>query len=157
MATSMVKRNNGNQPMTFENVVDNVFRNSLSRFFDDDFWGIDRNFSRRQVPVNMRETENSYELEVIAPGRKKEDFKINLDGNMLTISFEHSTEKKQEGKENSWVRNEYSYESFSRSFTLDDTVSADKIEAKYADGVLRLSLPKNEKAKSKATRLIEVK
>ncbi|HKO79260.1 MAG TPA: Hsp20/alpha crystallin family protein, partial [Chitinophagaceae bacterium] len=84
------------------------------------------------------------------------DFKIGIEDNLLTISFEHKEEnREQTGKEN-WVRNEYLQSSFTRSFTLDETVDANKINATYKDGILHLVLPKNEKSK-KLSRTVEIK
>ena len=154
--TNIIKRNNGNMPMPFGGLVDDVFRNSLSRFFDDDFWGFDGLLTPKQVPVNVRETEKSYEMEVVAPGLRKEDFNVNISDNILTVSFEHKEEKKEENKDEGYLRNEYRMQSFSRSFTLDDTVDADNITARYADGILHLSLPKKEGAQ-KITKSIDIK
>ncbi|MDF2381178.1 Hsp20/alpha crystallin family protein [Nostoc ellipsosporum NOK] len=152
MTTNLVKRNNAGP--SFSNVVDHVFRSSLNRFFDDESWGIDKT-SLKNVPVNIRETDRSYELELMAPGCSKEDFKINLQGNLLTISFEHSDEKKEKDQQGNWVRQEYQHQSFTRSFTLDDSVDAENIGARYENGVLQLSLPKTERA-ARTNRNIEI-
>ncbi|MGZ6523404.1 MAG: Hsp20/alpha crystallin family protein, partial [Bacteroidia bacterium] len=108
------------------------------------------------VPVNVRETDQQYEMDVIAPGCRKEDFNINISDNLLTISFVHKEQNSEQNENAGWVRNEYVQRSFSRSFTLDDTVDVDKISATYTDGVLHLSLAKNENAK-KLSRNIEIK
>jgi len=146
---NIIRKENANQPATFGSVVDQIFQNNLSRFFDDDFWGSGGPNSRNQVPVNVRETDKTYEMEVIAPGLTKQDFKISLSGDMLTVSFDHKEEKQQE-KDGSWIRNEYKRRSFSRSFNLGDNVDASKATAKYEDGVLRLSLPKKENAQPRS-------
>ncbi len=93
---NIMKRNKGNGSavasrslMPFGGLVDSVFGNTLSRFFDDDFWGFNGLVSSSEVPVNIRETDKSYEMEVAAPGLKKEDFNVNISNNMLTVSFEH--------------------------------------------------------------------
>lgn len=158
---NIMKRNAGNSNlattgtlMPFGGLVDNILQNSLNRFFDDDFWGFNGVSSR--VPVNIRETDKSYELEVMAPGLKKEDFSVSMDNNMLTISFNHKEEDKEENKQDGYLRREYRMQSFSRSFTLDDTINVDKITAQYNDGVLHVSLPKKEGAQ-KITKNIEVK
>lgn len=105
-----------------------------------------RVFSALTVPaVNVTEDKDSYRLSLAAPGMKKEDFKINLEGNMLTISAE--TEGEKEEKNGKYSRQEYNYSSFSRSFQLPEMISKDKIEAHYEEGVLKLKLPKNEEAK----------
>jgi HSP20 family protein len=98
--------------------------------------------------VNVTEVNDQYNIAVAAPGMKKEDFKINIEGNMLTISAEK--EEKKEEKDKQYNRREYNYSSFSRSFTLPEDVKRDKIEAKYEDGVLNLLLPKSETAKVSA-------
>ena len=108
------------------------------------------------VPVNVRETEQHYEMDVVAPGCSKEDFRINVENGLLTISYTQSSEQEQQDQQAGWVRNEFLQRSFSRSFTLDDTIDMDNINASYTDGVLRLTVPKNEKAK-KLSRSIEVR
>ena len=95
--------------------------------------------------VNILENKNDYNVSLAVPGMKKEDFNINVDGNMLTISCEK--EENIEEKADQFTRKEYNYSSFSRSFTLPEEVNKEKIEAKYEDGVLKLILPKREEAK----------
>lgn len=105
--------------------------------------------------VNVKETDNEYELEVAVPGMKREDFKVNLENNMLTVSAECKDE--HEDKNRNYSRKEFSYSSFSRSFALpDNSVEEDKIEAKYIDGVLKIYLPKAETAKPKPLKQIEI-
>lgn len=106
--------------------------------------------------VNITDTRDEYQLSLAAPGLKKEDFKIDVEGNMLTISSEK--EESKEDKDGGLTRSEYNYSSFSRSFTLPEDVNREKIEAVYKDGVLKLSLPKREEAKrTTATKYIAVK
>lgn len=106
--------------------------------------------------VNIVENKDDYSVTLAAPGMKKEDFKIEVDGNMLTISSEK--EESSEEKETKYTRKEYSYSSFSRSFTLPNEVNKDQITAGYKDGVLTLSLPKKEEAKkASASKQIAVK
>ena len=95
--------------------------------------------------VNISENENAYELEFNAPGRKKDDFKITFDQSILTIAFEKKEEKKDEAKK--FIKREFSTQSFKRSFTLDEKINSDGIEAKYEDGILTLTLPKVEEVK----------
>ncbi|HEV2831196.1 MAG TPA: Hsp20/alpha crystallin family protein, partial [Hanamia sp.] len=95
-------------------------------------------------------------VEVAAPGMSKKDFKVELDGNTLTISSEKSREEENKEDER-YSRKEFSYQSFQRTFTLQkDVVDIDKIEAKYENGLLYLVIPKKEEAKQKAPRLIEI-
>jgi HSP20 family protein len=105
--------------------------------------------------VNITENKNDYQVSVAVPGMKKDDFIIDVDGNMLTISCEK--EESKEEKDKKFTRKEYNYSSFSRSFNLPDEVSQDKIEAKYEDGVLRLTLPRKEEAKKPSAKQIAVK
>ena len=132
--------------------------------FDDFFgrelfnWGLS-NYSdtNTTIPaVNVKETNDNFEVEVAAPGMQKNDFKVELDGNMLTISSEKSDQRESKEDER-YTSREFSYQSFQRSFDLQkDVVDIDKIEAKYQDGVLHLQIPKKETAKQKAPRLIEI-
>lgn len=157
MNTLMKRANPGsNVPSTgFSAMVDKIFQENLSRFFDDGYLGLGGMNRESNVPVNIRQTGKTYELEVIAPGLRKEDFKINLNGDLLTVGFEHREENNQGGKEEGWLRKEYKMRSFSRSFNLDDTIDVNKIAAKYSDGILQLSLPIKEGAKPE-TRTIEI-
>ncbi|PKP48118.1 MAG: heat-shock protein Hsp20 [Bacteroidetes bacterium HGW-Bacteroidetes-11] len=104
--------------------------------------------------VNIVEGKNDFRIEVAAPGLQKDDFKINLDNNVLTISSEK--EEKQEEKDERYMRREFSYTSFRRSFSLPQTVEADKISANHNNGVLSISIPKKEEAKVKPAKQIEI-
>jgi HSP20 family protein len=105
----------------------------------------EKEFGQNFPAVNINETTRDFNLEFAAPGFKKEDFKINLDENVLTISGEKEEEKNQENKR--FTRKEYSFNSFSRSFTLPETVNGENIDAKYNNGILKLSIPKKEDTK----------
>ena len=106
--------------------------------------------------VNITENAEAYNVALAAPGLKKDDFKIDVEGAMLTISCEK--EDSSEEKDERYTRKEYSYSSFSRSFNLPDEVNSEKIDATYHDGVLKLILPKKEEAKKiAATKHIAVK
>jgi HSP20 family protein len=149
MTNAMQKRNSAANP-SLGSVVDNIFNNSLRRFFDENFWDMNVTAAGGSVPVNVREKGNQYEVDVIAPGCRKEDFKLQVLNGQLSISFNHDEEGNQKDEQAGWVRNEYVQRSFTRSFSLDDTVDTEKISAHYTDGVLRIVLPKNEKAKPKS-------
>lgn len=95
--------------------------------------------------VNISETKDEFKVALAAPGMKKDDFSIDMEGNMLTISCEKEDNKEE--KDHRFNRKEYSYSSFSRSFTLPDEINKEKIEARYEEGVLKLVLPKKEEAK----------
>lgn len=95
--------------------------------------------------VNITETKDDYMISLAAPGMKKSDFNVDIEGNMVTISSEK--EEKKEEKDEKHTRKEYNYSSFARSFTLPEDVNKEKIVALYEDGVLKLQLPKKEEAK----------
>jgi len=97
------------------------------------------------VPVNIRENEKAFLIEVVAPGMEKGDFKVNVDNNILTISAEKKTETSEDGER--MVRREFTYKSFARTFTLDETIQSDDILARYENGVLKVELPKKEEQK----------
>jgi HSP20 family protein len=118
------------------------FLNDLPKSFKDDFAGNATPF----VPVNIMETKNAFQLEVVAPGLDKNDFNVSVEKNILTVSGEKKNEVKDENDKQ--VRKEYHFRSFKRSFTLDETINAEKIEATYTNGVLTLNLPKKEEVKT---------
>lgn len=120
---------------------------NLGLLFDELFsgfptaWG--RDVQNTIVPaVNIYETNDAYHVELNAPGRDKEDFKVNLEKGLLTISYEKKAEA--ENKDYKTVRKEFTYSSFKRSFTVDDKINTAGIQAKYENGVLKLFLPKKE-------------
>lgn len=135
--------------------LETFFPTQLNRVFGDDFWGLDTPAVSTANPVNIRETAAGYELELVAPGLKKEDFHIDVEVNTLTVSFEHKDEQKKEDQDGKVLRREYPRQSFSRSFGLDDKVDASGISARYTDGILHLSVPKKPEAQH-LTRVIDV-
>lgn len=98
--------------------------------------------TRSGVPANIFETENAYHLELNVPGRNKEDFNVSVDKNLLTITYENKEEK--EVKDQKFVRREFRFENFTRSFSIDENINAENIEAKYENGLLKFTLPKAE-------------
>ena len=104
--------------------------------------------------VNIKENDSSYGIEFAVPGMKKEDFKINLENNTLTISSEKE-ETKEEANEK-YTRKEFSVRSFSRSFTLPKTVEAENISAAYTDGVLTINIPKKMEDNTKLSKEIAI-
>jgi len=135
----------------------------FSSLFDDFFgresfntpWNNLRSTGNTVPSTNIRETADSYEVEVAAPGLKKEDFKVELEGNTLTISCDQ--EQSEEKNEDGYSRREFSYQSFSRSFELpNDVVDDDKITAQYEDGILKLGIPKREEAKTRTPKRINI-
>jgi HSP20 family protein len=157
---TIVKRGNGQsitmpERSTFTGLIDRWFQDNLNNFFnDDDSWGFTGLQQTTGIPVNVRETDKNYELDLVAPGLKKEDFQLNVSDDMLTVSFERRD--KQENRDQDWSRREYKIQSFTRSFNLDDTVDANNISAEYHQGILHLILPKKEGAQ-KISRQVEVK
>jgi HSP20 family protein len=147
---SIIKRNNSFPAMN--SIFDDLFNRDLIN------WGLVNNSATNTTlpSVNIRENNDNFVVEMAAPGMTKEDFKIELDGNLLTISSEK--EDRNEMKEGEkYTRQEFSYQSFQRSFQLPkDVVDADKIQAKYENGVLNLVIPKKEHAKQKPPRMIEI-
>jgi len=118
-------------------------------FNDAKFFGrnwLEREFGQSFPAVNIHETSREFNLEFAAPGFKKEDFKVNVDDNVLTIHAEKQEEKNDETKR--YSRREFSYNSFSRSFTLPANSNSEKINATYTDGILKLSVPKLEETKA---------
>lgn len=112
----------------------------------DDFWNTDKFFSDRFATkdlfsaVNVKDRENTYEIELTAPGLKKEDFKIHVENGVLSISCE--TKKEEEEKNEKFTRKEFSYSAFSRSFSVPENVADEDVEARYENGLLRLTLKK---------------
>jgi HSP20 family protein len=123
----------------------------------DDFWGNNRWLPRafQQHPaVNISEKDNEYSIELAVPGYKKEDFKVNTDDGLLTVSAETKNEMKEDGEE--YTRREYNYNGFSRSFRLPENVKDDAIEAKYTNGLLKLRIPKAKLTAAKPKKEIAV-
>lgn len=124
-----------------------AMRSLLSDFFESDKFGFDDYFRKDWIPaVNVIDKKDGYEIEVAAPGLKKEDFKIRVENGMLTISSEQKSEK--ETKEGDYTRREFNYQSFSRSFTLPQNVKEEDIQANYTDGILRLMVAKKQAVSS---------
>ena len=129
-------------------------------FFDKAFsdWS-NSNYSLTNTTLpatNIQESQDEFLVTMAVPGMSKKDFKIDLKDNVLTISSEKKDEKKEE--QENYTRREYSYQSFSRAFTLpQNVVNDEKIEAKYENGELRITIPKKEEAKPKAPKQISIK
>ena len=145
--------------MTLARRTENYFPSIFDRFFNNDLmdWNLS-NFSSTNTSlpaVNVKENENEFVIDVAAPGMTKKDFKINFHNNVLTISSEKGEEK--EDKRENYTRKEFSYQSFQRSFTVaENAVDSEKIDAKYNDGILHITLPKREEVKPKPMREIKI-
>jgi len=144
--TSLKRKNSGLLP----SLASNLFENELlaPRLFN--FW----NNEMVNPAANIAETNTEYKIDLSAPGLKKDDFKIEIDNGMLTVSCEKEEETKDGDKE--YKVREYSYNSFTRTFQLPENVKDDQINAKYTDGVLHLTIPKNETSIQKPKKKIQV-
>jgi len=147
---SLMKRNGNSFPF-FPTFFDDVLSSSLFNWNNEHY-----SSTSTTIPsVNIRETHEHFEVDMAAPGMKKEDFKVELEGNTLTISS--AKKQEYEDKREGYSRKEFSYQSFQRSFTLPkDVVDEDKIAAQYENGLLHLTIPKKEEARKKTPRLIEI-
>jgi HSP20 family protein len=147
---SLMRRSNPDVP-----ALPSWFDNLWSRDWMD--WS-NLNFSDTNTTlpaVNVMENDNEYLIELAAPGMKKDDFQIKLEGNLLSISSERQNEKEE--KKGNYSRREFSYQSFQRSFTLPEHMTdREKVTAKYVDGILHITIPKREEAKPKPAKNIEI-
>ena len=134
---TLVKFNRKPFEGTFNSLVDDLFA-ELPVLYKNEFY----QQWKGSVPVNIKETEKNYSIEIVAPGFEKTDFKISLEKQLLTISAEKKNEVKEENEKQ--IRKEFIYHSFKRSFTLDEKTDGTNIDAKYVNGVLTLNLPKKE-------------
>jgi HSP20 family protein len=139
---SLIKRN------------DVLFPSLMNEIFKPDWFGGMDNFKTHLPAVNIKENEKDYELQLAVPGRKKEDFQIEVNENLLTISSETKSEENVENE--NFTRREFSFASFKRAFTLPETIDEDNIKATYVDGILTFNLPKKEEALPKPKRMIEL-
>jgi HSP20 family protein len=132
---------NNYAPTSFSNLIDRFFSDSVARSGGSAYSFVPR--------VDILEEDKSFEIHVAVPGMSKDDFKIDLNDNFLTISGERKNSR--EKKENNFHSVEIQYGTFSRSFTLPENVDANGISAKYVDGILEVSIPKDEKKTVKTT------
>lgn len=133
---------------------DALFPSLMSELFKPDWFGGLENYQTDVPPVNIKENEKDFELELAVPGRKKGDFNIEIDENVLTISSESKTEENV--MDENYTRREFGYSSFKRAFTLPETIDEAKIKATYVDGLLKFTLPKKKEALPKPKRFIEL-
>lgn len=107
--------------------------------------------------VNVKESNDDFQIEVAAPGMTRDDFKVELDNNVLTISSEREEKNEEKDAKGNYTRREFSYQSFQRSFSLPESkVLGDKISARYSDGILFVTVPKSEQAKVKPAKQIAI-
>ncbi len=131
----------------FSNLIENIFENDFPNFLANEW------VKTSSPSTNIKETKDAYTIDVAAPGFNKDSFSIKVEDSILTIGAEASENKLEEGEK--FTRKEFVHSSFKRSFTLPKTIVADKIAAAYENGILKVTLPKMEEAKTKGT--IEVK
>jgi HSP20 family protein len=126
----------------------------MGSIFDDDFFPVMPNNTSSMPAVNIKEDEKRFMLDLAVPGIDKKELKIDINEDVLTISSE--TKNESEENKDGYKRKEFSYSSFCRSFQIPENVSKDKIEANYKDGVLSVTLPKNEEEKHKISRQVKI-
>jgi len=143
----LTKRNSRNDLVTLNNLMDGFFGHNLPK--------TETACNTNKSNVNISESENDFQLHIALPGIAKENISLNVDGNLLTIANttvenneETAGEKTVDNKEPKFLRKEFSYTSFKRTFTLPDTVNANEINATNENGVLTITLPKKEEAKA---------
>jgi len=132
----------------------------FDRYFDNNMldWS-NRNFSQTNTTlpsINIKENDDLFLIDVAAPGLEKNDFKIEVHNDLLTISSEKREETENKNDKEHFTKREFSYQSFCRSFTLPSTADGDKISATYDKGILSVSIPKKEEAKPRAAHTIEI-
>lgn len=148
-AMTLMKNFESNWP--FPSLIDNFLSRDLMDWSTTNY----SNTNTTLPAVNIKETDEDFRIEVAAPGMDKKDFNIHLENNQLTISSERKNETSE--VEDYYMRKEFSYQSFQRTFNLSENlVDSDRINAKYIDGVLRISLPKKEEAKPKPAKQIKI-
>lgn len=146
-----VAKSNSNGPTfpMWSSWIDELFNRELPSVFTSNF-----NSGLTLPKVNIRETKDSYYVDMAVPGLKKSDFTVDLDNQVLSITAE--TNENNLDNEDSHIRREFGYASFKRSFSLPETVNEDKIRAEYKDGILSIHLPKKEEAIQKPARSIKI-
>lgn len=150
MSTKTLVRTGDLMPSVFDDLF-KPWNNWFDKNNGGSIWG-----NMLTVPaVNITENNEEFKISLAVPGMKKEDFAIDMEGDMLTISAE--TKEETEEKDKKYTRKEFSFSSFSRSFTIPQGIKTDKIDARYEEGVLQLKLPKTEEIKKLEAKHIAVK
>jgi len=142
---NLIKRNS----IAIPSIIDELFK-------PDWFGGYQSPINNNVPAVNIKESDTHFDIEVAAPGKSKDDFSIEIDHQVLTISSEKKSETEEKDSKGNYTRREFSYSSFRRSFTLPESVNSDSIKAIYENGILNVTLPKKEEALPKPKRLIEI-
>ena len=139
------RRNYGVVNPAFGGLFENILHNGWNR--------VQEEVNSLSVPANITENEKSIDLDLVAPGLKKEEFKISIDKNILTVSYEHKDEAKEQESVKA-LRTEYNFKSFKRSFTLNEKIDTTNITARYADGILHITLSKKENVEAPAKEIV---
>jgi HSP20 family protein len=157
----LTRKNNKNRSNHTGNDGWEEYNFSTSGMFDDfftrDFYKPSFGNTGVTTPaVNIIETSDEFRMEMVAPGMNKEAFNVALDENTLTVSYDHEDNRQGERQNLKYVIREYNYHSFSRSFSLPETADAEKIRAKYQDGILNITIPKRAEARGNPARRIRI-
>lgn len=139
---------NQNEFPSFSNLFDDFFNTELSDWKRTNYSSTNTTLPK----VNIRESDEGFEIEMAAPGMDKKEFNVKLDQDMLTIS----SQKEMSSKDSNYTRREFAYHSFTRTFKLPESADGDKINASYKNGILSLSIPKKEEAKPKPPKAISI-
>lgn len=149
---SMVRSNNSLFP-----TIPSLFDNFFTRDWLDSSLANWKESGATLPAVNVKESNDDFRIEVAAPGMTRDDFKVELDNNVLTISSEREEKSEEKDAKGNYTRREFSYQSFQRSFSLPESkVLGDKITARYSDGILYVTVPKSEEAKVKPAKQIAI-
>lgn len=148
---TLVKRN-GNFPL-MNTFVDDFLSKDIFDWTERNFAALGSNLPS----ANLKETETKLEVELAAPGMKKKDFKVEIDNNILKISCENEMEYEESKNKSNYVRKEFSYHKFYRTFYLPDSIDENNVEAMYNDGILKVGIAKKESNKGKTTKTILIK
>lgn len=151
MLVKKVNPSRRRSPLTFDKVINHVL-SDLDKSFSK---GLATGVQKKQPSVNIIESDDDFKIELAAPGLSKKDFKIDLDKTVLTVSAEKKSEEKKDA-ENTYKRREFDFTNFKRSFTLSESIDNQSISAKYANGVLIVTLAKKEEAKPQPARTIAI-
>lgn len=149
---TLVKRNSLLPLIPTNNLIDNLLSRDIFDWTDRNFTSIGANLPS----VNLKETENKLQVELAAPGLKKEDFKVEIENNTLLISSEKEEEKEEKRKKDNYIRKEFNYQSFCRTFALPENIDENKIQANYKDGILHVEIEKKEGSKKKIAKTIAI-
>ena len=151
---TLIKRN-GTHPVVpvVSTILDDFFSRDIFDWTDRNFAAVGSNLPS----VNLKETDTKLEVEMAVPGMKKEDFKVQVENNMLRISSEKKEEFESTSKKDNYIRKEFNYHSFHRTFSLPESIDESKIQANYKDGILRVAIDKKDSARKKAPKLIDIK